>query len=385
MFNVDANHCAGVFDSWMRDIDFSPNGSYFVVSTTGAFAGGAASDTMCDSTSRWETSAVGDGQRPTWRDYTGGDTTYGVAITGAAVYTGGHFRWQNNPYQGDQAGPGAVAREGIAALDPVNGLPLSWNPGRARGVGAQALFATSQGLWVGSDTTMIGGKTRNRIALMPLAGGTTIPAVSGATLPNDLFLAEATPSPGRLLRRSVNASGSPTASATVANNAIDWSLVRGTFLINGTLYYGLGDGGFYSRTFDKTTGAVGPQVTVNLNNDPDDGGRIPFAIANLTGMFYDPSQHRIYYTLINDSALYYRYFSPASQVVGAQTFVGNNGGVGLSTVSGMTLAGGNILYGSTADGALRSVGLGSNGISGSPSVVSNDGTWKSRGMFVPNS
>jgi hypothetical protein len=39
MFNVDANHCAGVFDSWMRDIDFSPNGSYFVVSTTGAFAG----------------------------------------------------------------------------------------------------------------------------------------------------------------------------------------------------------------------------------------------------------------------------------------------------------------------------------------------------------
>jgi hypothetical protein len=166
---------------------------------------------------------------------------------------------------------------------------------------------------------------------------------------------------------------------------MDWSLVRGAFLLNGTLYYGLGDGGLYTRTFNKTTGAVGAQTTVNLNNDPDDAGRIPFAISNLTGIFYDPSQHRIYYTLFNDSALYYRYFTPESQVVGAQTFVGDNGGVDLSTVSGMTLAGGKILYGSSVDGALRSVALGSSGISGSPSVVSNDGSWKSRGMFVPNS
>ncbi len=129
---------------------------------------------------------------------------------------------------------------------------------------------------------------------------------------------------------------------------------------------------------------VGAQTTVNLYNDPDDGGRIPFAIANLTGIFYDPSQHRLYYTLFNDSALYYRYFTPESQVVGAQTFVADNGGVDLSTVSGMTLAGGNVLYGSTADGALRSVAFGSSGITGSPSVVSNDGTWTSRALFVPN-
>ena len=144
----------------MRDIDFSPDGSYFVGHHHRCVRRrrGQRHDVRHDS-------ALGDQRRstgndPTWVDYTGGDTTYGVAVTGGAVYIGGHMRWQNNPFQGDQAGPGAVPREGIAALDPVNGLPLSWNPGRTRGVGAQALFATPPGLWVGSDTTKIGKRDR---------------------------------------------------------------------------------------------------------------------------------------------------------------------------------------------------------------------------------
>ncbi len=380
---LDPNHnqCSTGFDSFTRDVDISPDGTYFVLSTTGAFAGGSASGTMCDSTSRWELSSTGDD--PTWIDYTGGDTTYGVAITGGVVYVGGHMRWQNNPYKGDHAGAGAVAREGIAALDPVNGLPLSWNPGRERGVGAQAMFATSQGLWVGSDTTLMAGYRHGRLALMPLAKGTNIPTVAAATLPGDLFMARST-APGGLMRRPVGASGAPSAAPTSAGTAIDWSTLRGAFLVNGTLFYGLPDGGLHSRTFDKATGALGTEKTVDLYDDPVDGTRIPFAIAAMTGMFYDTATHRIYYTLLGDARLYYRSFTPESQVVGAQTFTADTNGVSFASAAGTTLAGGRVIFGSSARGTLSSVSFSGGRVTGKPKLLSIDGSWRTRAMFVPN-
>ncbi len=381
------NHCSDGYDSFTRDIDISPDGTYFVLSTTGAFGDGAASGTLCDSTSRWELASTGND--PSWVDYTGGDTTYGVAITGGVVYVGGHMRWENNPYQADNAGPGAVSRKGIAALDPVNGLPLSWNPGRERGVGAQAMFATTQGLWVGSDTTLFNFQDRGRLAFLPLSKGKVIPTVAAATLPSDLFMAQSTTG-GVLLRRPVNASGAPSAAPGPANADLDWSTLRGSFLLNGTLYYGLADGGLYSRSFDKTTGSVGAATPVDLNDDTDAqpaaiGTRIPFAIADLTGMFYDPGTHRIYYTVLGDSNLYYRYFTPESQVVGALTFTAVTNGVSFATAAGTTLAGGRVIYGSSATGTLSSVGFAGGQVVGKPKLLSIDGTWKTRAMFVPNS
>lgn len=375
--------CSVGVETWTRDVDISPDGTYFVLSTSGAFGGGAAAGVLCDTTSRWELGRTGGDQEPSWINYTGGDTTYGVAITGGVVYVGGHMRWQNNPSpsRGDVAGPGAVPREGIAALDPVNGLPLTWNPGRLRGVGAQALYATDQGLWVGSDTDRIGGELRPRLALMPLAGGSTVEAVPDPELPNDVFAVQRT-APGAILRRGLNAAGAPTSSSMVANADMDWSTVRGATMIGGTLYYGRTDGAFYRRTFDPVMGATGPEVQVDLRDDPVDGRRIPFPVASLSGLTYDASTHRLYYTVVGDARLFYRYFTPQSEVVGAETFIAPTAGIDFRSAAGLAVADGRLLYGSTADGWLRAVSFRSGALSGAPAVLSTDRTWAYRDFFV---
>jgi hypothetical protein len=180
------NQCAVKFDTYIRDIDIDPTGTYFVVATTGAFFGGANAGVLCDTATRWELGRTGSGQQPSWVAYAGGDTTWSIAATGAAVYVGGHFRWWNNPYAGDKVGPGTVKRRGIAALDPLNGLPLSWNPGRELGEGVFSLVATPSGLWVGSDSEYIANEYHARLAFMPLAGGKVVPAHVPSTLPGDL-------------------------------------------------------------------------------------------------------------------------------------------------------------------------------------------------------
>ena len=62
----------------MSDVDIAPDGSYFVIGTTGAFMGGANAGVLCDTASRWEINATGTALQPTWVDYTGGDTTFSV-------------------------------------------------------------------------------------------------------------------------------------------------------------------------------------------------------------------------------------------------------------------------------------------------------------------
>lgn len=161
-----ATPCSSSFDTYMRGIDFSPDGSYFVVVTTGAPHG---TSQLCDSAARWETAKTGSGQNPTWVNWTGGDTLLSVSVTGKAVYVGGHQRWMDNPQGHDSAGPGAVSRPGIAALNPVGGKALSWNPTRSRGHGVETLVATSSGLWVGSDTDELGHEFHGRIGEFPLS------------------------------------------------------------------------------------------------------------------------------------------------------------------------------------------------------------------------
>jgi Domain of unknown function (DUF5122) beta-propeller len=159
---------AASLPDYMRDVDFSPDGSWFAFVSTGFIpqSGGVGRD-LCDAAARFETNIAAPA-RPTWINYTGGDTLHSVAATDVAVYVQGHQRWLNNPQGSNAPGPGAVSRPGIGAIHPTTGLALSWNPTKERGVGGKDLYVTSQGLWVGSDTNLIGGETRRRIALMPV-------------------------------------------------------------------------------------------------------------------------------------------------------------------------------------------------------------------------
>jgi Domain of unknown function (DUF5122) beta-propeller len=154
---------------YLRDVDFSPDGSYFVFVSSGYVPRSSDIGTaVCDAAARFETADETSLAKPTWVNYTGGDTLHSVAATGAAVYVQGHQRWMNNPNGADFAGPGAVSRPGIAALDTVTGQALSWNPTKTRGVGGKDFLATSTGLWVGSDGNRFAGEFRAGIAFCPL-------------------------------------------------------------------------------------------------------------------------------------------------------------------------------------------------------------------------
>jgi hypothetical protein len=150
----------------LRDVDYSPDGSFFVIVATGYIpAVGDQGTTICDATAEFS-STVTNPTRPVWINYTGGDTLHSVAVTDAAIYIQGHNRWVSST--GNGCTPGCESRQGIAALSPVDGSALSWNPGKDRGVGGKDLLLTSAGLWVASDTTHIGGEIHERLALLPL-------------------------------------------------------------------------------------------------------------------------------------------------------------------------------------------------------------------------
>jgi Malectin domain/PKD domain len=193
----DAACASNAFDTYMRDTAFSTDGTYFVVAATG---GGTFSQnpdgtrSLCDTVTRWSTTATGTDVQPQWIDYSGNDSFESITTTGAGIYAGGHERWVNNGSASDSAGEGSVPRPGIAVLDPVNGLPFSWNPGRnPRGSGAYAVFATPTGLYLGDDTPSIGtGSTyvvRSRIVFFPLTGGESIPSYAQSTLPATVYQA----------------------------------------------------------------------------------------------------------------------------------------------------------------------------------------------------
>ncbi len=353
------SYCSGSFDTYMRDVAFSPDGSYFVVATTGAYR----ADRLCDTVRRWEPYRSGANLQHTWVNWTGGDTLTAVAVTHSTVYVGGHQRWVNNPYRGDAPGPGAVARSGIAALDPINGIPYSWDPGRdPRGVGVFAFLVTPEGLWLGSDTDYVAGELHQKIAFLPSEGGGILPTHVPQRIPNDLYAMNR--STGQLQRSPFD--GWSVGATTVVSTGVDWRQARGAFVVDGTLFYGWSEGGnvggLYVRTFDGRD--LGPPEAVDLHGldvqpprsftIPGTTTRVPAFtthLANVTGMFFDHG--RLYYTVRDEPRLYYRYFTPESRVIGANLFVATTTGVDWRNVAGMTMVDGHLYYSLDSGGLYR--------------------------------
>jgi hypothetical protein len=364
--------CAPVYDhTYMRDVAFSPDSSFFMAVTTGAFYAG----TLCDAAARWEVNQTGLALQPTWVSYTGGDTHWHVTVTDAAVYVGGHMRWENNPTPspgGDNDGPGAVSRQGIAALDPLSGVPLSWNPTRHRGRGVEAFLTTPDYLYVGSDTTRFNNQLRYRLAILPTSGGTPNPLPDVLSLPVDLYAAR---SDGSMYHSLFDgqAVSTPTAMSGPALDGNDWSSLRDGFAQQGQFVYFGTAGAYYRRTFNGT--AFGASVT-NLstsvgyvdhdyNLTPYDQ---PYNVDTTRALAY--YQGRLYYTRTNDSRLFWRWYSLESGIIGSPEFVAS--GANWTGVTGLEIAG-HWLYASWSDNKLYRAYVDGPAVDFSSRTLVNDG------------
>ncbi|MCZ3387548.1 MAG: PKD domain-containing protein [Actinomycetia bacterium] len=383
--------CSAYFDTYMRDVDVSPDGSFFVVVTTGGWGGSTTK--LCDSASRWETYGAG-AQQPTWVNHTGGDTFWALEVTGPVAYVGGHFRWMNNllTTDGRSAGAGAVDREGLAALDTRNGLPFSWNPTRTRGVGVFDFNVTPTELWAGSDTAVWAGERRDRLAAFPWEGGLPLPNDKQGSLPGDVVQLDADTVAGIDATSRYLAGTSSPATVSLATGGVDWSKLRGAFMVNNTLYTGWSDGTLKQQSFDGNV--FGPQSNVPLYGNQF-GSDLTATSGRVTSMFYDKRTGRLYYTRANttkpngqsnsDGGLVYRYFTPESGIVGAERFDGlkpaSRVAIDAANVRGTFLVG-DFLYYVTSAGAMRSVPFSTAGAFGTTQSVNSASNWAAKGLFL---
>jgi hypothetical protein len=164
---------------WIRDMEISPDGTYFVITNSGHDTGYA-----CDTAIRYPITTVA--SRPDWvsRIF---DTTFSVGIADDAIYVGGHFRYMVHPnaptsypgknaanggypaytadpnvdasFRNDLVNPGYVYRAyQIGAIDPATGRGIpEWNPGTDAYKGILAITVVDRGLLVGHDRGRIAG------------------------------------------------------------------------------------------------------------------------------------------------------------------------------------------------------------------------------------
>jgi hypothetical protein len=196
-FAKDCSSTAARRIAYLQGVDWSPDGAHLSVTATGQIPKDRPADiwypslgnsnkpntTVCDAVGRF---ALADPTKPEWINYTGGDSIWTVADTGAAVYIEGHFKYVDNPdgYAslniGEKAtcptfdpktntGGCATRRAGVAAINPVTGKAIeTWSPAAPTKTGGKAILPVSNGVWFGSDSTNFGAEKHYGIAFAPL-------------------------------------------------------------------------------------------------------------------------------------------------------------------------------------------------------------------------
>ena len=366
------------FTHYVQDVDFSDDGSYFIVGSNG---GGGWPAAYCDTLARFETGIRGGSLNATWVDLTGNDTITSVEAADNVIYLGGHFRWLNNPSASDRDGPGAVDRLGVAATDPSNGIPINWNPRRsgapsgttAWGSAVPVIWRGNDGIYIGQNSDGLGNEYHGRFAMFPIAGGRTIPVVEAPTAAAGYVYSGATD--GQLTRTAF--SGAALGTSTVVSQP---NLTGAGVAMRAAdkLYWDVA-GQFGISSVDGS-GAIGAPWFIGYNDW--------FNSSVLTGAFYLGG--RMYYTKSTANTLYYRYFEPDGYIVGATEFSLPTTGVAWSTVRGLTWVNGSIVYGAT-DGALRSVpfdpiaSAGQAVYGAGAAVLDASRSWTSRTLFYATS
>jgi beta-propeller uncharacterized protein DUF5122 len=335
---------SGSFPFYARDVDFSDDGSYFVIGADGGRGNG-----YCDAISRWETADRG-AAVATWVDYTGTDSITSLEAADGVVYVAGHFRWLNNANGNDSQGPGGVDRYGFGGLDASNGVPMNWNPGRSPGGNLPPggvnwgpivweLWKGSNGLYAGFDSDGAGNEYHGREAMYPMSSGRTI-GVQDAPQAGSGYLYLGA-GDGKLTKVSFNGTAVGTPALT---NQPSFTNGGAAFALSNKLYWANGNVLNISVLNNGTVGA--PWVASGFDSW--------FAAGSMTGAFYLGG--RMYYTVSSSNALFYRYLTPDGSIVGCTAFTLPTSGIDWRQVRGLTWVNGKIVYGST-DGSLRSVGF----------------------------
>lgn len=359
VFDIDCP--AGRLPQYIKGLDIAPDDSYFLTGSTGWYRLGSG-EAACDAINRFDLNDLTNtNAQPTWSSYTGGDAVYDIAASEHAIYVGGHFRWLNNELGNDFAGPGAIPRRGFGALDPLNGLPLlDWRSDRnPRGVGIFSLEIEPEGLYMGDDTDFLNGIEHPKFKFLPITSN-TIERPQTPTLPSTIFQSN-----GSAL--DAIAFDGTTLDAPMPIASQGWDNTRGAMLLDGQLFHADDNGNMWVSPLlaDNTFGS---RTQVDLHGLTQS----QWDLSELTGMFFDHEQGRVYYTLENDYRLFWRAFTPDGPLFGVTEHVAEHplGSSHWENVRGMDVIDGQLYFG-YVDGSLYRVAMdGAVPVAGTDALVS---------------